>query len=480
MDDSKYESASYLECFEAAFEQPLAVIPFRRLCLRDEGRALNTLLEKLDEHYRKVSYPRAELSEVVPYVVEEYAHIAPSGFENPKIAYTPPVWHDEVRRTLLFAHAVVFEDPLSQILDVIAPNLNPQIEYIGDGGVLYPNYASDEQLELLRHTLINVQRLEPLIRAKIVIPHCMLTSRIPDYEYTDEFGPSFRDFTSLRNARDAAYVLGGLFASGLVDDFRFPPFMIRRAKRLANESEGWEDVDWWTEFFERIASEDKYYQRHPVYGWPDHLYRYSLHSRYVEKNELGYSLHFVHKHGYQLCAVLDAANLAVTKHDGKRLDRGYQKRMDSDSVYVQQMNSFLRPRLKVLKDVDLIAIRCDKENVFEEWRGMVRNALTVVRSGALHTGRVHEEFAVEELRDQYDQWRKSSVKDIKSKVVKDVTATGNSMGLSMVLSEALLHHATGGVSLALKGATRLLGTGQRAFEWREEHGLVERHFLSVI
>ena len=448
--------------------------------MRDEGRALSTLVEKLDDHYRKVSYPCAEPSEVVPYVVEDYRDIGASGFNHPHIRYTPPVWHNEVRRTLLFAHAVVFEDPLSQILDVIARNLKPRTGRIGNGGIAFPNFASDAQLELLKLTLLNVQRMEPLIRARIVIPHCLLAERIPDYSYTGDFGPDYHDLTSLRGAWDAADILGGLFSSGLVDEFRLPPFMIHRAKRLADSSGDWKQVNWWREFFEAVAFEDRHYQRHPVYYWLDHLYRYSLHSRYIKENALGYSLHFLQRQGYQLCSLLHAAELAVTNYDGNRFDRRYQERMDSDSVYVQQMNSLLRPQLKVLKDADLIAIRSDKDNVFEEWRGMVRKALTVVRNSALLTGREHEEFAVEELRDQYDQWRRKSVKEIKSKVIKDFTSTGKSMGLSMVSSEAVLHHATGGLSLVVKGARRLLGTGHRALEWREGHNLVERHFLSAI
>jgi len=485
-----YAPIEYMECFERAFEAPVYYIDFKTMDFRDVRPRLQQLAEYIDGYYDEVEYPPAEPGEVIPFITEESRTTIPAGFEYSLFTYTPPIWHDEARRTLLFAHKLCYEDPLPQILGPIVETLDRKDSWHA-AGLLKPSKVHPQALELLRTMLLNVQMLERLIRSGIVIPHCLLTSRIPDYLENYDNDKRFTDRMSLERAENFANTLGALLSEGYLDSFRLPPYIVRMARQLAPKPGDWEKIGWFQEVFDEISVHDKKLRdSDPLRLWSYHLYRIALNKRYLDSNGMGYAPHFQHKDGYQLYAILEAADFATRGQERgepesfrdtgylKDMDVEYSENMKADFVFVSRLDSFMRPKLDVLKDEDLVSIRMN-EPLLETWRHTVRETLEVVRKCESDTGRSYPELAAKELRDHYSKWRTDSKRELKNGFLRDAFDFGKGSAISIV-SNILLHKATSGATLAIPAVRRILGTTDRVFAWRSNQNLYNRHFLSVL
>jgi len=141
---------------------------------------------KIERHFATVHYPQAEPGTVIPNIALDQQQTHASGFSGGQLLlrYTPTLPYEEARKLLLFAHKICFEDPIAQMLEPIIQNINNRAYEIalpprnvkeaifGSYLRVEPPDIQDGHLSLLRETFLNTQRLEKLIRAKIVIPQC--------------------------------------------------------------------------------------------------------------------------------------------------------------------------------------------------------------------------------------------------------------------------------------------------------------------
>jgi hypothetical protein len=402
------------------------------------------------------------------------------GFDYTQFRYTPPVWHEEARRSLLFAHKICFEDPLCQLVGPVIAGINAR-DYFYEGSRVTPSKIHPSHLELLRRMLTNVQSMGTLIRQGIVIPHSLLTSRIPDYDEGEYSSVRYRDQNSYFLAEELANVLGPLISLGVVDGVGLPPYIVAKAKELATGPDECEDIGWFEEFFSEVSVHDDDLPRDdPIRNWPDHLYQIALRKRYVDVAGLAYAPHFSHKDGYKLYAILEAADV-TTSEQGRDVteistDR-YVEKMRSGSVVWSQLDSFLRPRLDVLSDADLVALRLD-EPLFQHWRTVVGDSLKAVRGYESETGGTHPERAVYEMRQQYEKWRADSRQQLRDSALGLMFDIGEGAAVGVV-GGTLLHDLPTIASLTFAAMYSALKSVHRAFTWRSKNKLYNRLFLSI-
>jgi hypothetical protein len=483
----EHQPAEYIACFEYAFEEPFDRIAFDKMDFFDVAPRLLTLAECLVGYYATVVYPPAASGEVIPFVTSQARgqdDPPPNPYLPPR---NPPLWHDDIRRVLLFAHKVVFEDPLPEVLGVVLTYLHP-----GLAGA-WTSHVRQDHLAFLHRALVNVQALELLIKRGIVIPHCLVRNRLPGYDFDDgavggEFNVS-GDTTRAMNLSDS---LAALISSGELDGFQLPENAVALIKGFASSRKaGWRGVHWWEEFFDDIArTRSRKIIRWPIEPgdpleyWADHIHRIASLKCYIDEHRLGYSPHFLDGQGCQIYEILEAADLATGREFMESADtiKGnegkYSKIMQSDRVYISRLDSFMRPKNEILKDKDLVSIRLD-EPLFARWRSTVKETLEAVRQCELETG-VHDQTIVSsELTEKYEVWRSESALQLKGGFLRDAFDLGKGFGLTTI-ANVLLGKATFGLSIAIPVVRKLLGAGVRTFDWRKDQGIYNRHFLSIM
>lgn len=479
----QYQAYDYVACFENAFGDSLERLPFETMDFRAEQGGLRRLDRNLNQFFSEVKYPIADQDEIIPLIVGKNEWTRGEGFSRILFSYTPPIWYQEARKYLLFAHKVAFEDPLTQIIDPIVSNINNR-SYHYDDVYVKPAMVHSSHIDMLRSMLINTQRMSRLIRDGIVIPHCLLNERIPGFSRGEYSSMRFPDQETYFVMEGLSKSLGALISGGYVDGFGVPDYLVRKAKDLASYYGGdWEDIDWFLEFFDEISIHDEELdQRDPIRDWPDHLYRIGLYRRYFDAHKLGYSLHFLHRHGYQIYSILEAADLVTSltqNDDHPALDSiDYARSLGGDAVLVNTLDSALQPKLDVLTDDDLASIRF-QEDLFEDWRDTLRGILTTVQNYESGTGKRDERVVVDEVTQRFQKWEDLRVRRLKKTVLGNLFDIGSGAGVSLISSLAF----GGQVSLPKLSVGALYavlkGTG-RIFSWRRKENLVKRHFLSVV
>ncbi len=315
-----------------------------------------------------------------------------------------------------------------------------------------------------------------LIRRGIVIPHSLLTKRIEDYSEGEYSSMRFRDENSYFLAEELANTLGPIISTGLADSFGLPTYIVEKAKELATGPGECEDIGWFQEFFDEIAIHDRALPLNdPIRLWPDHMYQIALRRRYVDASGLGYAPHFVHEDGYKLYALLEAADVATSVSLN---EKKYVGRMRSDAIVLSQIDSFLRPKLDILSDDDLVSIRME-DSLLEKWRAVVSSCLKAAREYESLAGRSNPEVAIEEAREQFKQWCANSSSELRRSILHDLFDIREGAVVA-VISGAVLSDAPSVASLSLAALYTTLRSAHRTFAWRSERELYNRHFLSVI
>jgi hypothetical protein len=495
------QPADYIECFERAFEEPFAHIAFDTMDFSDVSPRLLRLAEYLHEYYAAVIYPLAETGEIIPFVTSQARGHDEPLFTWKHDSYNPPLWHDDLRRVLLFAHKVVFEDPLPEALGAVLEYLHPDVAETHLGGTTWASFLRPDNLTFLRRVLVNVQKLEVLIRRGIVIPHRLLNERLPGYGNSliaDELVTE----ECIGRAIHLSESLAALISSGYVDGFHLPANMVEFIKRNVSRNGGWKNVRWWEDIFEDIyyslterAQKEKLRPSpipprwpletsDPLRYWADHIYKIAKHRRYIDEYKLGYSPHFIHSHGFQINEILEAADLATGRQFLDNVDTiagresKYADAMHCGRVHISRLDAFLRPRNDILKDADLVSIRLN-EPLFAKWRDTVEKTLEAVRHCELETGRSDPNIVTLELAERYNAWRFDSAKELRGSFLRDTFETGTGTAISIV-ANVLLDNATFGLTMAIPAVRKLFGAGVRIFEWRDDQTVYSRHFLSIM
>ncbi len=133
-----YQPHDYVDCFERAFEVSFDKIPFDTMDFKDVRARLRRLAEYVDAYYEGVAYPPAEPGQIIPYIIGRERWTEGLGFDYAQFRYTPPIWYEEARRELLFAHKICFEDPLCQIVGPVTAGINAR-NYYHDGRRVEPS-----------------------------------------------------------------------------------------------------------------------------------------------------------------------------------------------------------------------------------------------------------------------------------------------------------------------------------------------------
>ena len=471
----EYQPYDYVACFENAFGGSLEELPFEMMDFHAEQAGLRRLSENLDRYFNNVTYPPATQEQIIPYIVAKPAWTEGFGLESfIQFSYTAPVWYEEARKYLLFAHKLCFEDPLAQIIDPITRNINNRSFQFEDL-MVEPAGVHPSHVELLRQTLVNVKRMATLIRRGIVIPHCLKPDRIPEYSPGDSM--RFPDETSYSIASHLAHILGPLMATGQLDNFRLPDYLIERAKQV-REKWDWEfGVDWFWEFFDYFPDQDEIDPYDPIREWPDHLYRIALLSRYVDAHQLGFSPHFFNSDGYQIYSILEAADLRntlVQKFDPLTAMRT----SDEPGVLISYLPAGVQPKPE-LSDDDLIKLRLE-EDLFEEWRVAVSRVLTTVRRLTDFNFNQQDQARTftAEMREEFESWETRRSRELKKSTRSALWDLGIG-GVISFISGGILSALPSAVSLALDASLGGIKEGAKIFTWRRKGDLVKRHFLSV-
>lgn len=474
----EYQPYDYVACFENAFGGSLEELPFETMDFHAEQAGLRRLSENLDRFFNNVTYPPATQEQIVPYIIHKNVWTEGLGLENfIQFSYTAPVWYEEARKYLLFAHKLCFEDPLPQIIYPITRNINNR-SYQFENLLVEPARVHPSHLELLRQMLVNVKRMATLIRRGIVIPHCLKLDRIPEYAQGELM--RFPDETSYSIARHFAYVLGRLMATGQVDKFGLPDYLIKRAKQVRKKWD-WEfGVDWFWEFFDFFPDQDEIDLFDPIREWPEHLFRIALLRRYIEAHQLGFSPHFLHRDGYQIYSILEAADLRntimqnETDFDPSRV----MKTLDEPGVLISYLPAGVQPKPE-LSDDDLIKLRLE-EDLFEEWRVAVSRVLTTVRRHSdFHFSQQEQARAFSaEMREEFEGWQNRRSKELKKSTRSALWDLGIG-GVISFISGGILSALPTAVSLALDASLGSIKESGKIFTWRKKGDLVKRHFLSV-
>ena len=471
----EYQPYDYVACFENAFGGSLEELPFEMMDFHAEQAGLRRLSENLDRYFKNVTYPQATQEQIIPYIVGEPAVTEGSGFESViQFNYTTPVWYEEARKYLLFAHKLCFEDPLAQVIDPITRNINNRSFQFEDL-LVEPAGVHPLHFELLRQTLVNVKRMATLIRRGIVIPHCLKPDRLPDYSPGDSL--RFPDETSYSIASHLAYVLGSLMATGQLDNFRLPDYLIRRAKQVRKKWD-WEfGVDWFWEIFDYFPDQDEIDPHDRIREWPNHLYRIALLGRYVDAHQLGFSPHFFSSDGYQIYSILEAADLRSTlmqKFDPLTAMRT----SDEPGVLISYLPAGVEPKPE-LSDDDLIKLRLE-EDLFEEWRSAVSRVLTTVRRLTDFNFNQQDQARAftDQMREEFESWETRRSKELK-KSARSVLWDLGIGGVISFISGGILSALPSALSLGLDASLGGVKEGAKIFTWRRKGDLVKRHFLSV-
>lgn len=478
----QYQAYDYVACFENAFGESLERIPFDTMDFRAEQAGLRNLAENLERFFSEVTYPAADQNQIIPHIVGRHQWTRGlGGFSYIQFLYTPPIWYQEARKYLLFAHKLSFEDPLPQVIDPIVSNINNR-SYQYEDVYVKPALVHASHIEMLRSMLINTQRMSRLIRDGIVIPHQMLNERIPNYSRGEYSSVRFPDETSYFLAESFSQGLGPLISQGYVDSFHLPEYLVKKAKELSYGPGEWEDIDWFSEFFDEISVHDEELAAEdPIRYWPDHLYQIALYKRYFEAHKLGHSLHFLHPQGYQIYSILEAADLLTSLPQSN-----YQPTLDSvdyanslrhDAVLVNRLDSALQPKLNVLSDDDLASIRI-QEDLFEEWRDTLRGILKTVQINESAIGKSDERFVADAVRESFQKWQDSRAQRLRKTALGNLFDVGQGAVFSIISSMAL-GSSVSLASLSLGALYGVLKGGRRIFSWRKKEDLVKRHFLSV-
>jgi len=399
------------------------------------------------------------------------------------ISYTPRLPYDEARRLLLFAHKICLEDPLAQILDPIVRNINNRVyEFMlppqNPRDIVFPrslrvepSEIHDGHLSLLRDTLVNTQRLAKLIRRKIVIPHKFIDVDITEHDWNPRDYPRWPNIKNRYAMEDAAALLGNLLAQGSLTGFGFPDALVEAAKAFRGSEDNLEGHHWIHGFFLDFPVE----AYPPLEHWVDFLYRIMMYDRYHAVKSLGYSQYFTHTDGYKLLSIIEAADLAQS---APGIDvKDYAKRMTGDRVLVHRLESNLRPNASILRDDDIIKIRLEEE-LFEEWRSIIRESLQAVESFNAATGRTDGNAIREEIHERMSKWSEARRKRLKSSFLRTVVDVGEGAFVSFVTGLAV-SDPEGVPALALGAAYTTLRASARLFSWRRRDKLINRHFLSI-
>ena len=78
----------------------------------------------------------------------------------------------------------------------------------------------------------------------------------------------------------------------------------------------------------------------------DHFYRIALYGRYFDTTKLGYAPHFLHRDGYRLYELLEAADQVTAVGGPDRetgLAREMKDRLDGDRIVVSRLEALVRP-----------------------------------------------------------------------------------------------------------------------------------------
>ena len=272
-------------------------------------------------------------------------------------------------------------------------------------------------------------------------------------------------------------------SSGQADQFGLPAEIVQRAKAaVRGRIGGWQSLDWFHEFFETIALDDALPDDAPSRLWMDHLYRIALYGRYFDTTKLGYAPHFLHRDGYRLYELLEAADqVAAAAGDPDRetgLAREMKDRLDGDRIVVSRLEALVRPKA-ILSDADLASIRLN-EHLFEEWRALIKDALDAVGKYEQLLGREDPSAAAHEIQARLEKWQADSLRLTRKGIIETVKDVTGGVTFSIVSSLVLTGEPEKIVLLAADAAWSLLRPLGRMFRWRKARELFRRHSLSVM
>jgi hypothetical protein len=472
-----YSPAQYVDAFEQVFHEPVDHINFGAMNLASEKTRLLELSGLIQTYFEEVRYPEGERDEFVPAMEPKQATSA-FGFGHPMFDYTPPLWKDQIRKYLLFAHRVCFEDPIYQIIDPVATCIGER-SYM-DGGVLFqPSVTHPEQLELLRTCLLNVQAMAPLIRAGIAIPHQFRTDRLPGFREGEYSSNWFPDENSYFLMERISQLLGETMSVGALDRTGLPSELVQAAKEYAERQGGWQNVGWHAEFFDEFGAFNPHLEKLRAYDeLPDTIFHFASFGRYLETNNLNYQLHYNEPWKYKLLESLEvvdfASELVGGDHGSGAANLG--PRDLASAVAINRIESKILPNLDALSDRDLVAMR-QNEELFAQWRDLIRLPLQRADQLAASDARVSRHLR-EELSDVYAGWRAQSKREVRQSLGGFVSEIGEGATVGIVAGAAL-GEPFSAASLALGAAYNVLKGGGRAFSWRQDRQLVARHFLAV-
>ena len=502
IEDDGYSAYDYCACFEDAFEDQFGSIDFDAMDFKDVQARLRRLAENLEAHYSNVNYPLADEGEVVPNIAltEREMSSGGPGEGGSIMSFTPSLPYDEARRLLLFAHRVSFEDPLYQIVEPIVGQINNRPFTVpvtprsardivfGSMVQVDPPKVDQRHYDILRETLKNTQRLEALIRAKIVIPHQFRDVDISPGDWEGNSFPRFPNRKVRAEMEDAAVIFGNLLGGGALKGFGFPEEIERVAAEFREQGadafddddpQGFYEIDPWVNDF--YWGDNGLWKKHaPFEHWLDYLYRYAMYDRYHAIKGLGYCQHFEHEDAQKLAAVVEAADLlqgAAQQEDASEARLAYAKRLRADDVRLQRLSASLRPKMIELDDQDLIKIRLE-EGLFEDWRTVVQESLQAVESYDAVMGTTSPNLVRQEIADRMKDWSAKRDKGLKSRFLGGAFDIGEGAAVSVVTGLALGAPATAPALIAGAAWTTVKST-VRLFRWRHREGLIRRHFLSV-